>query len=106
MSIIAEESLCGSAEMNLTSIHEKKVRSPALLSGLRIKHCPELQSKSQTQRGSCVAVAVVKASGYSTDSTPSLGTSTCGWCSPKKTKIVIIIVEIGSWVHRDPTSTQ
>ena len=30
-----------------------------------------------------VAVAVVKASGYSSDYTPSLGTSICYRCSPK-----------------------
>ena len=33
-----------------------------------------------------VAVAVVKASGYSSDSTSSLGTSICQGCSAKKTK--------------------
>ena len=33
-----------------------------------------------------VAVAVAVAGSYSSDSTPSLGTSTCLWCSPKKTK--------------------
>ena len=32
----------GSAEMNLTSIHEDEVRSLALLGGLRIQHCREL----------------------------------------------------------------
>jgi len=39
--------------------------------------------------GSCVAVAVAKASGYSSDSTPSLGTSICRGSGPrngKKTK--------------------
>jgi len=35
--------------------------------------------------GSGVAVAVVEARGYSSDSTPTLGTSCCE-CSPKKTK--------------------
>ena len=37
------------------------------------------------QLGSRVAVAVVQASGYSSDSTPSLGTSMCPGCGPKKT---------------------
>ena len=37
--------------------------------------------------GSCVAVAVVEASGSSSDSTPSLGNSVCLGCGPKKTKI-------------------
>ena len=36
--------------------------------------------------GSGVAVAVVWAGSYSSDSTPSLGTSICRGCSPKKTK--------------------
>ena len=40
--------------------------------------------RSQTRLGSCVAVAY--AGGYSSDSTPRLGTSLCRGCSPKKTK--------------------
>ena len=36
-----------------------QVRSPALLSGLRIRHCHELWYRSQMQLGSDVAVAVV-----------------------------------------------
>ena len=35
----------------------------------------------QTQLGSCMAVAV--AGGYSSNLTPSLGTSICHKCSPK-----------------------
>ena len=35
---------------------------------------------------SLVAVAVAEASGYSSDSTPSLGTSICSGCGPRKTK--------------------
>ena len=35
------------------------------------------------QLGSRVAVAVVQASSYSSDLTPSLGTSICCWFSPK-----------------------
>ena len=31
----------------------------ALLSGIRIQHCHDLWCRSQTQLGSCVAVAVV-----------------------------------------------
>ena len=38
------------------------------------------------QLGSCVAVAVVEASSYSSHWTPSLGTSICHMCGPKKTK--------------------
>ena len=62
------------------------VQSLASLSGLRIRRCCELWCRSQTQLESPIAVAVVKASSYSFDATPSLGNSTCcGW-SPKKTK--------------------
>ena len=55
-----------------------KVRPLASLSGLRIplRLC---------------AVAVPEASSDSSDSTPSLGTSICHRCSPKKIKIMIII---------------
>ena len=68
---------------NPTSIHE---RSLALLSVLRIQGYHELWYRSQTGLGSCIAVAVVQASGCSSDSTPSLGTSICSGCGPKKQK--------------------
>ena len=42
--------------------------------------------RSQTRLGSCVAMAVVSASGYSSDATPSLGTFICLRCGPKKQK--------------------
>ena len=61
-----------------------KVRSLALLSGSRIQCCCELWCRSQTQLGSDVAVAVVQAGGCSSNSTPSLGTSMCCGCGPKK----------------------
>ena len=38
------------------------------------------------QLGTCVAVAVVEAGSYSSHSTPSLGTSICHGCGPKKKK--------------------
>ena len=47
------------------------VRSLASLSGLRIRHCHELWCRSQTQLRSGIEVAVVKACGYSSDSTLS-----------------------------------
>ena len=50
---------CGSAETNLTSIHETQVQSLASISGLRIWHCHELWCRSQTQLRSHVAMAVV-----------------------------------------------
>ena len=41
---------------------------------------------SQTRLGSHIAGAVVEAGSYSSDSTPSLGTSSCHGCGLKKTK--------------------
>ena len=61
------------------------IRSLALLSGLRIRSCCELWCRSQTWLGCGIAVALVEAGSYSFDLTPSLGTSTCRKCSPKKT---------------------
>ena len=51
---------------------------------LRIWHCRELWCRLQMWLGSGVAVAMVWAGSCSSDSTPSLGTSICHWCSPKK----------------------
>ena len=58
----------------------------ASLSGLRIWHCHELFCRSQTQLRSGVAVAMVYTGSCSSVLTPSLGTSTCHRCSPKKAK--------------------
>ena len=58
------------------------VRALASLSGLRIWRCYELWFKSQMMLGS--DIAVVEASIYSSDSTPSLGTSICHGYGPKK----------------------
>ena len=63
-----------------------QVRSLASLTGLRIRPCYELWCRLQTQLGSSVAVALVQAGSHSSDLTPSLGTSICCGCSPKKTK--------------------
>ena len=71
---------------NLSSIHKDVSSIPALLSGLRIRHCRELWCRSQRQLGSGVAVAVVEAGGYSSDSTPSLGTSMCRGAVLKREK--------------------
>ena len=71
---------------NPTRDHEVQVWSLASLSGLRIWHCHELWCRSKTQLGSQVAVAVVQASGHSSDSTPSLGTSIYCGCGPRKDK--------------------
>ena len=59
---------------------------PVLAQWVRIRCCHELWCTLQTQLGSLVAVAVVKASSCSSNWTPSLGTSICLQCSPKKTK--------------------
>ena len=46
-----------------------RVRSLALLSGLRMQHCRELWCRSQMQLGCCVAVALAQAGSYSSDLT-------------------------------------
>ena len=56
----------------------------APFSRLGIWCCYELWYRSQTWLGSHVAVAVAVADRYSSDSTPSLGTSICHTYSPKK----------------------
>jgi len=58
----------------------------ALLSGLRIRCGCELWCRLQTRLGSGIAVALAQAGGYSSDSTPSLGTSICCGCGPRKDK--------------------
>ena len=63
-----------------------RVRSLVSISGLRIQCCCELWRRSQTKLGACIAVAVVWAGRCSPDSTPSLGTSICCECGPKKQK--------------------
>ena len=63
-----------------------QVPSLALLGGLRILCCHELWCRSQTQLRSDIAVALVYAGGYSSDLTPSLGTSICHLCGPKRPK--------------------
>ena len=60
------------------------VQSLALLSGSGIWHCHELWCRLQTQLRTHIAVAMVWAGSCSSDSTPSLGTSICSGCSPKK----------------------
>ena len=70
------------------------VRSLPLLSGLTIRHCHELRCRPRMRLGSQVAVALAWASSYSSDSTPSLGTSICRGSGPrnsKKKKIYIYI---------------
>ena len=61
-------------------------RTLALLSGLRMRCCPELWCRLQTRLGSRIAVALVQAGGNSSDQTPSLRTSMCHGCGPRKDK--------------------
>ena len=63
-----------------------RVRSLVSISGLRIRHYHELWCRSQTQLRSGVAVAVMKASSYSSDWTPSLGTYPCDGYTKKINK--------------------
>ena len=72
-------------QINLTSIHEDAGSSLASLGGLRIQCCPELWCRSQARLRFHVAVAVMQAGSFSSEVTPSLGTSTCE-CGPKKQK--------------------
>ena len=61
-----------------------QVQSLALLSGLRMQHCLKLWCRSHMWLGFCITVAMVQVSSYSSDQIPSLGTSICSGCSPKK----------------------
>ena len=63
-----------------------QVRSLALVGSLRIWHCCDLWCMLQLCLRSGVAVAVVQAGSCSSDLTPSLGTSKCCRCDPKKAK--------------------
>ena len=71
---------------NPTRNHGVAVQSLALLSGLGIRRCRKLWCRLQTWLGSRVAVALPQTGGYSSDSTPSLGTSICHGSSPRKGK--------------------
>ena len=75
-------SCCGLVVTNPTSIHE----GAGSVRVLRIRYCRELWCRLKMQPGSDVVVAVVYTSSCVSNSMPSLGTSTCHGCHPKKTK--------------------
>ena len=72
---IVRSSFCGAVETKSTRNHEIAVQSLDLLNGLRIWHCHELRCSLQMQLRSQFAEAL--AGSYSSDSTPTLGTSIC-----------------------------
>ena len=61
-----------------------RVQSLASLSRLRIWRCHELWCSLQMRLGSDVAVAVTYTGSCSSNLIPSLGTSICHVCGPKK----------------------
>ena len=75
---------CGPAGRNLTRILEDESLIPDFSQWVKELFCRELLSRLQIQIGSGVAVAVAEASSCSFDLAPSLGTSTCHNCGPKK----------------------
>ena len=63
-----------------------RIQSLVSLSGLRIPRCHKLWCRSQTWHGFGVVVAVAVARLAAAAPTPSLGTSICHRCNPKKEK--------------------
>ena len=71
----------GSAEMNLTNIHEDEGLIPGLAQWDKIRRCQKLQCRLKTWLRSLIDV--VQASSCRSYLTPSLGISICQGCSPK-----------------------
>ena len=63
-----------------------QVRSLASFTGLRIQNCHKLQHRSQMRFRPSVAMDVMLAGSFSSVSSPSLATSVCCRCGPKKKK--------------------
>ena len=74
----------GAVVTNPTSVHENAGSIPGLDKWVSNLGLCELWCRSQMCLGSCVAVAVLEAGSYSSDSTPSLGTYICRGHGPKK----------------------
>ena len=70
--------------MNPTRNNEVTGSIPGLAQWVKDPACCELWYRSQTWLRSGVAMAVVQASSYSSDPTPSLGTSICFDYGPRK----------------------
>ena len=78
-------SRCGSLVTNPTSIHEDSSSTPHLTQWVMDQCCCELQCRSHTQLKYHIAVVMVYASSFSSDSSPRLGTSMCLKHGSKKT---------------------
>ena len=87
-------SRCGSEKTNPTRKHEVAGSIPGLAQWLRIQRCHELWCRSQMRLNSHVVVAVAWAGICSSDSTPTLGTSTCHGYGSKKKKRELLFMYI------------
>ena len=83
--VVVQQDWCSGNQCELISLR-MQVRYLASLSGPGIQRCCELWCRSQKRLGSRVsaAVAVVWAGSFISDSTPTLRTSICHGCGPKK----------------------